>query len=477
MAADSMRTETPAAAGSSPPALPDRRRIQRRVEVPQGQATALPRADLPATGGTRTTPEQRPPLRLRYLMAGLAALFALLVLLGGMTLPAAIGALAIIGGGLTLERAMRRPEETTALPRPRTELLPRRTEMLLESMPDPAIVIDRRSLVVYANRGALQLLPALRTENPLSFTLRSPDILDAVEEVLAGGGAREVAYIEKVPVERSFDLRIQPLEGADRRDSDAPREAAILVFQDTTPMRRLEHMRMDFIANASHELRTPLASVLGFIETLQGPARNDVVARERFLEIMAQQARRMARLIDDLLSLSRIELNLHVQPDTPVDLVGVVRQIIDALGPMAAERRVRLAALDLPAEPRFVDGDRDELLRVFENLIENGIKYNNAGGSVEVAFALAEGLHGREIAVSVRDNGPGIAPEHLPRLTERFYRVDVAASRDKGGTGLGLAIVKHIVNRHRGRLHVESRLGEGAAFTVSLLLSARQPAK
>jgi two-component system phosphate regulon sensor histidine kinase PhoR len=229
-------------------------------------------------------------------------------------------------------------------------------------------------------------------------------------------------------------------------------------------------MRADFVANASHELRTPLASLSGFIETLQGSARDDAQARQRFLGIMKAQANRMARLIDDLLSLSRIELKAHLQPATPVDLVGIVRQVADSLQTLARDRGVEIK-IEKPEKPLAVRGDRDELIRVFENLVENALKYGAPGKRVDISLARKVGSGGEEEAtVSVRDYGPGIADEHIPRLTERFYRVDVAESRAQGGTGLGLALVKHIVARHRGRLVINSVLGKGATFTIRLPL-------
>ena len=253
--------------------------------------------------------------------------------------------------------------------------------------------------------------------------------------------------------------------------SKAMLDRLLLTFRDLTPIRQVEEMRVDFVANASHELRTPLAALSGFIETLKGPARNDAAARERFLDIMEAQARRMARLIDDLLSLSRIELAAHVRPQTPVDLLPIVRQVIDALQMLARDRGVDVN-VTAPSEPLVVSGDRDELTRVFENLVENALKYGASGRRVEIALSRAFTVSGGEEAVvAVRDYGPGIAAEHMPRLTERFYRVDVTESREQGGTGLGLALVKHIMNRHRGRLTIESRSGEGATFTVRLALS------
>jgi two-component system phosphate regulon sensor histidine kinase PhoR len=223
-------------------------------------------------------------------------------------------------------------------------------------------------------------------------------------------------------------------------------------------------MRADFVANVSHELRTPLAALTGFIETLQGTARDDPAARERFLGIMQTQAWRMARLIDDLLSLSRIELRAHQHPDTTVDLVPIVRQVVDGLESLARDRDVAVEVRE-PDRPLTVRGDRDELIRLFENLIENGLKYGASGKRLDVTIEAD-----KEAKVAVRDYGPGIAAEHLPRLTERFYRVDVGESRAQGGTGLGLALVKHILNRHQGRLSIDSKEGQGATFTVRLPL-------
>jgi two-component system, OmpR family, phosphate regulon sensor histidine kinase PhoR len=240
----------------------------------------------------------------------------------------------------------------------------------------------------------------------------------------------------------------------------------LMTFHDQTPLRRVEEMRADFVANASHELRTPLAALSGFIDTLQGPAKEDAKARERFLGIMHTQATRMARLIDDLLSLSRVELSAHVRPDTLVDIVPIIRQVADGLELLARERQVSIDT-DLPDAPVVIAGDREELLRVFENLVENALKYGASGGKVVVSLISAVSGEGvPEFRAIVRDFGPGIAPEHLPRLTERFYRVDVGDSRAQGGTGLGLSLVKHIVNRHRGRLLIESVLKKGATFTA-----------
>ena len=249
--------------------------------------------------------------------------------------------------------------------------------------------------------------------------------------------------------------------------------ATLLTLRDLTELRRAERMRVDFIANASHELRTPLASLLGFIETLQGSARDDAKARDRFLAIMREQGRRMARLIEDLLSLSRIEQKQHVRPETAVDLAQTARSVVDALTPMAKDLGVEIR-LSAP-EAALVAGDRDELLRVAENLIENAIKYGvrtdaRNAGHVDVSVATTD----KEATLTVRDYGYGIAPEHLPRLTERFYRVDATQSRARNGTGLGLAIVKHILTRHRGKLTITSRIDQGSTFVASVPLHRKK---
>ena len=335
---------------------------------------------------------------------------------------------------------------------------------IVSGMPDPAVLLDRAGRVVHLNAAAAQLAPALRKNELAQFALRSPEIISALREAIATTEARRATYLDHVPVDRWMELIITPVPvptlfgGTDK--------CMLMTFHDLTPLRRVEEMRADFVANASHELRTPLAALSGFIDTLQGPARDDPRARERFLGIMHIQATRMARLIDDLLSLSRVELSAHVRPDTLVDIVPIIRTVADGLEPLARERQV-VIDVDLPEAPVWIAGDREELLRVFENLIENALKYGASGGRVIVSLTMAVSGEGvPEVRVTVRDFGPGIAPEHLPRLTERFYRVDVGDSRSQGGTGLGLSLVKHIVNRHRGRLLIESALKNGATFTT-----------
>jgi two-component system phosphate regulon sensor histidine kinase PhoR len=336
--------------------------------------------------------------------------------------------------------------------------------IVVAGLPDPVIALDGHGRVLALNERARALAPALRQGEPVSLALRMPEIIEAIARAYARGEGQRVEYSERVPLDRWFETIVMPVKRTG--DASAP-DLLLMTFHDLTPLRRVEEMRADFVANASHELRTPLAALSGFIETLQGPARDDAKARERFLAIMQEQARRMARLIDDLLSLSRIELNAHRRPNTAVDLVPIVRQVVDGLETLARDRGV---AVNVSAtNPLTVLGDRDELLRVFENLVENALKYGATGRQVDIRLAPQLSTEAEaEAEVSIRDYGPGIAPEHLPRLTERFYRVDVAESRAQGGTGLGLALVKHILNRHRGRLSIESTPGEGATFIVHL---------
>jgi two-component system phosphate regulon sensor histidine kinase PhoR len=329
-------------------------------------------------------------------------------------------------------------------------------------------VLDRDGRVVALNEPAAAIAPALRRGEPALIALRMPELVDAIRRAGKRREPQRVEFFERVPLDRWFEAFVTPVRLATGADGGS--DILLMTFNDLTPLRRVEEMRADFIANASHELRTPLAALLGFIETLQGSAKDDPAAREKFLNIMQGQAARMARLIDDLLSLSRIELNAHLQPTAPVDLISIVRQVTDGLQTLARDRGVDIK-VNISTDPLTVLGDRDELIRALENLVENALKYGAAGKRVDLTLTRGQTRAGAaEARLSVRDYGPGIAPEHVPRLTERFYRVDVSESRAHGGTGLGLALVKHILNRHAGRLTIESTPGQGAAFIMHLPL-------
>lgn len=328
----------------------------------------------------------------------------------------------------------------------------------LSALDIPVLLLNEEALVLWENKAAEKALGLLPIGSHLSARLRSPGILDMVNETIATGEPNQIEYSERLPSERVYLLRVARIEPADVATEDL----FLLSFKDISELRRLDRMRSDFVANASHELRTPLASLRGFIETMQGPARSDDAAKERFLGIMLDQSTRMSRLVDDLLSLSRLELKSHIAPDQSVDLRPVIGHVRDALLPLAEELGVEIR-LHLPDEKVEVLGDRDELVEVVENLIENACKYGQEGKFVDVYL---RNEPSQPIEVSVLDRGPGIPAEHVPRLTERFYRVSVADSRSKKGTGLGLAIVKHILTRHRARLIVKSELGKGSEFTV-----------
>lgn len=334
---------------------------------------------------------------------------------------------------------------------------------MLDGLPDPVLTLDRRARVVFANEAARGILlnngggedPAGRA---LSSMLRQPGLLSTINGVIAGEPGRQIEVTLTGKVERFVEAWVEPLAGEPERQA-----RVLVVVRDMTAVRRGEGVRADFVANVSHELKTPLASLLGFIETLRGPAADDQAAQARFLALMDAQATRMARLVDDLLSLSRIEMNEHQPPGERLQLPLLLQSVADMLSPQTAQKNM-VVAMDIAGDLPAVRGDSDDLARLFQNLIENAIKYGREGSTVTVsAVAAAEA-----VSVTVADEGEGIAREHLPRLTERFYRVDAARSRALGGTGLGLAIVKHIVNRHHGRLQIDSEPGVGSRFAVTL---------
>lgn len=323
----------------------------------------------------------------------------------------------------------------------------------------PLLVLDAEANVLSQNPACDRLLGTLPVGTHISARMRSPAVLDMVRETLATGRSNQIEHAERLPSQQVYMVRIAPVV---LQMPAGGQRLYLLSFRDISELRRLDQMRSDFVANASHELRTPLASLRGFIETLQGPAKSDVQAQERFLSIMLDQATRMSRLVDDLLSLSRLELRSHVAPEGKIDLAPLLCHVRDSLAPLAHDLGVEIR-LHLPEGAVEVAGERDELVQVFENLVENACKYGQDGKIVDVHL---RPLDPGPVEVSVIDRGPGIPAEHVPRLTERFYRVSVADSRSKKGTGLGLAIVKHILTRHRARLIVRSELGRGSDFTV-----------
>ena len=331
---------------------------------------------------------------------------------------------------------------------------------VFDALPLPTIMVDIQSKILQTNRAAGREFGQLLIGNFLTLKFREPEMVAAFNQAVDQDAPVNFEMHERVPFERWYRVDICPIHKV-----GLPTQRYAILFRDISEAHNIERMRADFVANASHELRTPLASLTGFIETLRGPARNDVAAREKFLGIMQEQAGRMSRLIDDLLSLSRLEMRTNVDRSEVIDIAALTSQVVDALCPMALESGVEIER-KFGAVPIQISAVRDELIQVLENLIENACKYGKSGG--KVAVSIDESDDGREVIVSIRDFGPGIAAEHIPRLTERFYRATPNTGTVQKGTGLGLAIVKHIVSRHKGRLVIQSKPGTGSTFAVHL---------
>ncbi|MBV7379452.1 sensor histidine kinase [Maritimibacter dapengensis] len=333
----------------------------------------------------------------------------------------------------------------------------------LSAIPIPAAWIGPNDRIDAMNPQAVALFSEAVLGRHYATVFRQPALLGAIETALDEGRATHGRHaMLRVGRERNYDVLVTPMSrGA---------EGLILTFEDITAAEQAGEMRSEFVANVSHELRTPLTAISGFIETLRGPARDDSDARAQFLEIMERETRRMHRLVDDLLSLAKVEDTEGQRPTDTVDVAGLLTSVARSFGPKAEERGVEIV-LDGCAAPVVVPGDSDQLTQVFNNLVENAIKYGGSGGIVTIALEQVghdPRLRGPGVIIRVEDKGDGIDDRHLGRLTERFYRVDTHRSRGMGGTGLGLAIVKHIINRHRGRLRITSEPGQGSRFEVAL---------
>jgi len=432
-------------------------------------ARALTPGLLSRIGAAVLRPFQEVAARLRaslWLIVAVGVIMVSLVLIAGLSKAfALIGLVSFVASVVLLPRQDAEQVLPGGLERPAVSARAASAmHVMAEALPDPVILLNPAGQVLSCNSPARAMFASLREGSHISSVIRTPEFLDAVSAAPELGRAVTVTYAERVPVGRRMAVTVAPLI---RGTAQSPN--ILVLLRDLTEIERINQMRADFIANASHELRTPLASLRGFIETLQGTAREDSGARERFLPIMVEQASRMTRLIDALLSLSRLEMNAHVPPSDLVDLNDVLHSARDTLDPLVRDTGFHFDVGRFP-RPAIVRGDRDELVQVLQNLVQNALKYGDRGGSVriEAKHIPSLGRQAGRYAIAVIDNGPGIAPEHLPRLTERFYRVDVASSREKGGTGLGLAIVKHILNRHRGELAIASKPGKGSTFTVML---------
>ncbi len=336
-------------------------------------------------------------------------------------------------------------------------------DALIAGLPIAALVIGRDERIHSVNDKARSLLGDNLLERHFITALRQPVVMDAIEACLRDHRTQTARYLGNDGAQdTTFDVHAAWVEFAEL-------SGVLVSFEDMTHVEQAGQMRRDFVANVSHELRTPLTALMGFIETLRGPAKGDAAATERFLGTMYAEATRMERLVRDLLALSRVESEERIRPQTDVDLSGLVRNVIHLLRPISDESGVEIVE-DLP-EVVQISGDSDQLRQVTTNLIENAVKYGGHGKAVHVTITILDydpTLRRRAVTLAVRDEGPGIAAIHIPRLTERFYRIDGHRSREMGGTGLGLAIVKHIINRHRGRLRIESELGRGSEFRVIL---------
>ncbi len=329
----------------------------------------------------------------------------------------------------------------------------------LNAVPLPMVLIDADARIVAANRAGKALIGAGQVGRHHAIALRQPALLAAIETALLHGSRGEARYVILSPSQEvTYRVTVSSTSIGDRR-------GVLCAFEDITEQELIGQFRRDFIANVSHELRTPLTTLVGFIETLRNTAKDNSAARDRFLTIMQREAGRMNRLVQDLLSLSKVEAQERQRPTTPVNLGDLAHAACDSLRPFADEAGVTLKLTAVEPAP-CIPADADQLMQVLQNLIENAIKYGTPGTQVTVA------MHSPEddpmLRIDVIDNGKGIDQMHLPRLTERFYRIDDHRSRQKGGTGLGLSIVKHILNRHRGRLEISSEQGKGSCFSVFL---------
>ncbi len=412
----------------------------------------------------------RRQLEVRWMpLAAGVAIMALLVVLGQLGSVPALGAIILLLAAAALwpldtSVFVETPATSVASANQVRDLDRNGWRAVIDAVPAAVLALDNAGCVVHHNRLITELFPKIRVGQTMSQITRNPDLISAIDSVLASDDRVDVELIERVPVERRVSVTVSRVLWT--AALSAP--FLLITFHDLTEQDRLAQMRADFIANASHELRTPLASLRGFVETLQGPAREDPSARERFLPLMASQAERMTRLIDDLLSLSRVEMRVHLPPRGIVELNEAAAYVCQSLEPLTDVTKAEIT-LDRHETPARIRGAREEIVQVIQNLVQNAIKYGREDGRIQVRVGRdpPKGALPAKVWVSVTDDGPGIAREHLPRLTERFYRVNVASSREKGGTGLGLAIVKHILNRHRAEMKIASKLGGGSTFSVT----------
>lgn len=387
----------------------------------------------------------------------------------------------IVGAAMFAPRRQRAMEAPLEVVKPVVKPLKanRHVRRIMDAIPEPVLVLDHNGIIQHANEPLRTVFDPIKNGESFTMKFRDPEIIAALAKVQEAGISSSVSHRERFPTNRHYLIHFSPIhrtskDGPKKADEPSSPDLIFVTLLEQTERVRLDELRSHFIANVSHELRTPVASLTGFIETLLGPAKDDEVNRERFLKIMLEQSQRMGRLINDLLSLSRIEMHSHVHPTDKVSLRAVAQHVTDALAPLASDANLRIE-LEMDDGEMWVCGDSDELVQAVQNLVENACKYGEGGERVLLSVQdaaqpkTAIGSDKDVYRVSVRDFGKGIEPQHLPRLTERFYRVDAEESKRKLGTGLGLAVVKHVLMRHKSELLVSSVEGEGATFEFHMM--------
>jgi len=330
-------------------------------------------------------------------------------------------------------------------------------ELFINQLEDIIIILNKFNIITYSNKAAVENFGSNIEGKHIGSEIRIPELLDAIDNNKIDKELKKIDIELKIPVFKFYKISIASIKS----------DHTLVIIRDFTEMRKSQNMRSDFIANASHELRTPLVSLKGFLETITDSAKDDPKSQKKFLEIMKSEANKMEVLIEDLMLLSRIELQEHIRLKDKVDIKEVIENVILLNSKKISEKKINVN-LNIKEKERFVIGDKEKLSAVFLNLLDNAIKYSGNSKSVKIeSFENTSGLK-NYTSISVIDEGFGIAPEDIHRITERFFRTENAKKLKIEGTGLGLAITKHIINQHRGELKITSKFGKGSEFIVSL---------
>ena len=353
---------------------------------------------------------------------------------------------------------------------------------ILNKLEDAIIVLDSDQKIVFQNSHSIDLFENNYTGQNITNLIRSPIVLETLENVYKNKKTKIIEYNSEYgqnlsPRSTNF-YNVEISYEKNHLQLTNTKDNYVILMKNITPLKNIEKVRSSFIANVSHELKTPLATVMGFLETIRGPAKDDKKSMSKFLGIMDKETIRMKRLIDDLLVVSKIESDEHIHPTKKVNLIKTLNNVIESLKEYALKKNIQIRTNYQLSENLSVLGNEDELVQVFTNIIDNSIKYGKINSSIDIkAEEVKEQVDQSEdkklfpqliLKISVKDESDGIHAKHLSRLTERFYRVDAARSKEIGGTGLGLTIVKHILNKHRGHLDIKSEINQGSTFTVEL---------